>query len=317
MNLAPVVIFTFNRLDHTKKTIESLMKNYLSKDTEVFIFSDGPRNKDEVIKVNEVRKYLDNIKGFKCLTIFKSDKNKGLANSVIQGVTEIIEKYNKIIVLEDDLITSKFFLKYMNDALEIYENRSDIWSISGYSPNINFPDEYKNEVYLTGRGSSWGWATWKNRWISIDWEIRDYNKFKNNRRLKKNFNNSGTDMSFMLEDQMKSRINSWAIRWCYNQFKQKKFTVYPIRSFVKNIGNDLSGTHTPVTNKYNVILSESFIRINENVEVDVRITREFKNFYDLKLNGYIGVLIKTIGMYKVARRVRNNLILCLRDLKLL
>lgn len=309
MKLVPIVIFTFNRLDHIKKTISALAKNYLASDSELYIFSDGPRNSDEKIKVDEVRKYLKSIEGFKKVIIIESEKNKGLARSIIDGVTEVINKYGRIIVLEDDLVTSRYFIEYMNEALALYEDRKDIWSISGYTPNVKIPNDYEDEVYLIRRGASWGWATWKDRWELNDWEIKDYKEFKKDRNRIKAFNTAGSDMSPMLNDQMEGRINSWAIRWGYNQFKRDMWTVYPINSLVKNIGNDLSGTHTSITDKYNVELANENINLNVNVKINNDICSNFKRFYDLKLSGYIAIFIKKIGLYKQARNFRNKILL--------
>ena len=314
MSLAPIVIFTFNRLEHTKRMIEALKQNYLSDESEVFIFSDGPRNDSELVKVLDVRKYLKSIKGFKNITLIESERNKGLAKSVIDGVNEIINEYGKVIVLEDDLLTSKYFLKYMNEALDLYQDNKKIWSISGYTPNIDIPKSYKEEVYLIKRGASWGWATWKDRWNMNDWDIEDYFEFKKNKKMQKEFNLAGSDMTPMLNDQMEGRINSWAIRWGYNQFKNNMWTVYPIKSLVKNIGNDLSGTHTPITHKYDVDLYEGEIRLDYDINPNQEICKVFKEFYDLSFIGYIAVFIKKIGLYKPARKLRNKILKILYNL---
>jgi len=306
MDLAPVVLFTFNRLDHTVKTIEALKKNNLAQESRLYIFSDGPRDNQEKFKVDEVRKYLNNINGFKSITIIESLVNKGLAQSVITGVTDIIDKYGKVIVLEDDLITSNFFLEYMNKALNLYEFRRDIWSISGYTPDILFSKEFKDEVYLIMRGASWGWATWKNRWELNDWDVTDYKEFKYNKKEVENFNLAGSDMAPMLSDQMEGRINSWAIRWGYNQFKFNMWTVYPIKSFVKNIGTDLSGTHSNSTKKFDVTLGNKMIIINPEVMPCNEVMSSFKKIYDLSILGYFAIIIKKMGLYKPARMIRNK-----------
>lgn len=309
MDLAPIIVFTFNRLDHTKKTIEALKNNNLAKESELFIFSDGARNEQEALKVNEVRKFIKNIDGFKKVIVIESKTNKGLANSVISGVTEIINKYGKVIVLEDDLVTSKYFLEYMNKALDLYKYRVDIWSISGYSPNIKIPKYYKSEIYLIKRGASWGWATWKDRWELNDWDIKDYYEFKKNKAAKNEFNMAGSDMAPMLNDQMEGRINSWAIRWGYNQYKHGMWTIYPIESFVKNIGTDLTGTHSGMSSKYDVNLSENMVQLQKNINPDYQIQKEFKKKYDLNVLGYFAIGIKKIGLYKPARKLRNFLII--------
>lgn len=308
MEFAPIVLFTFNRLEHTKKTIEALKKNTLAKQSDLIIFSDGPRNKDEEQVIVNVRDYLHTIDGFKSTTIIESDINKGLAKSVIEGVSSIINEFGKVVVLEDDLVTSKYFLEYMNNALVTYQKRDDIWSISGYTPNIQIPDSYEESVYLIRRGASWGWATWKDRWNLNDWEIKDYDEFKKNKKMIREFNLAGNDMAPMLNDQMEGRINSWAIRWGYNQFRLNKWTVYPIKSYVKNIGNDLSGTHTSITNKYNVNLSDEVFLLNTDIEINEELCKNFKRFYDLNISGYIGIVIKKVGLYRQGRKFRNDIL---------
>ena len=305
MSLAPIVLFTFNRLDHTKKTIDALKKNILAKESELFIFSDGARNSEEYIKVKSIRRYLKSIDGFKKIKIIESEKNRGLAKSVISGVTDIINKYGKVIVLEDDLVTSKYFLKYMNEALTIFKEREDIWSISGYGPNINIPTDYKEDIYMTKRGSSWGWATWKDRWELVDWEVSDYNSFKKDRNMIREFNSSGKDLAPMLDDQISGRIDSWAIRWVYSQFRNDKYTVYPVKSLVRNIGNDLSGTHTTTTTHFNVKLGEKEINLNKNIKYNKGINKYFKEFYDSNFSGYLALVVKKIGLYRLAKKVRK------------
>ena len=178
--------------------------------------------------VEAVRQYLKTIDGFKSINIIESTKNKGLANSVISGVTQVIRKHNRVIVLEDDLETSENFLEYMNHALVFYENTKNIWSISGYCPPITIPDNYNKAVFLSYRSSSTGWATWKDRWEKNDWEIKDYERFRKNKYLKKKFNRGGNDLVWMLEYQMNDEIDSWAVRWCYNQFKLDMYSIYPV-----------------------------------------------------------------------------------------
>lgn len=315
MTIAPIILFTFNRLEHTKRTVEALKQNSLASETELYIYSDGPRDENERKIVNEVRDYIKTIRGFKKITIIEQNKNKGLANSIIDGVNDIFNKYERVIVLEDDLVTSKYFLEYMNESLEVYNNRQDIWSIAGYSPNINIPNSYSEEVYLTKRGCSWGWATWKNRWILNDWNIDDYDKFIKNKKLKIKFNEVGNDMTLMLRDQMEGRINSWAIRWCYNQFKNNMWTVYPLKSYIDNIGNDLTGTHSAMSDKYKINLVNKKIHPNYNIEVNDKICKEFKRFNDLNFFGYIGIIFRKIGLYKWGRSIRNKIIILKKSKK--
>lgn len=303
MELAPIIVFTFNRIDHTKKTINALKRNTLAKESEIFIFSDYGRSKEENKRVDDIRKYLKGIEGFKKINIIESKHNKGLAVSVINGVDRIIKQYGKVIVLEDDLVTSKYFLEYMNNALNLYKDRLDIWSISGYSPKLEILDKYEHEVYLSKRASSWGWATWENRWNLTDWQVSDYIDIKNNKRKQSEFNKLGDDCYPMLNEQMNNRLNSWAIRWVYSQFKNDSYTVYPRKSLVINIGTDKSGTNSPKTKKYDVILNDKSVILEKDIIENIEITSEFKKFYDLGFYNKVGLIFRKIGIHKQIKKL--------------
>lgn len=289
--LAPVVIFVYNRPEHTKKTIEALAENYLAKETDVFIFSDAAKNEKATANVQLTRKYIESVPDknlFKSVEIIKAPRNKGLANSVINGVTEIIENFGEVIVVEDDLVSSKDFLQYMNGALEYYKNNESIWSISGYNIPIDIPSDYNHDVYLSYRGCSWGWATWQDRWSNVDWNVSDYNSFKKNKELKKKFNLGGRDMANMLDLQMEGKIDSWAIRWCYAQFELNMYTVYPVKSRIKNIGLDGSGTHSGLTNHYDVNFKiDNRICKFEDLKINSEISKKFQNHYMSLFNYYL------------------------------
>jgi hypothetical protein len=258
MSLAPICFFTYNRLEETKKTIEALRNNYLAKESQLYIFSDGAKSDTAKEKVDKVRAYLKTIKGFGSVQVFESPINKGLANSIIEGVTQVVNQYGKVIVLEDDLITSPNFLNYMNQALDFYNDISKVFSITGYSIQIktNHPI---TDVYYTSRASSWGWATWSDRWQAIDWEASDYLAFKKNKELRRNFNKMGSDMTQMLDRQMQGKLDSWAIRWCYHQYKYNLFSVHPLVSKINNIGfNSPDATNTSEKfNRYKTKLDQS------------------------------------------------------------
>ena len=162
MTLAPIVIFVYNRPWHIQQSLEALKKNELAKVSELFIYSDGPKDEDSIKGVEEVRSYIKDVSGFRKVTIIKRKENWGLANSIIDGVNEIVNKYEKIIVLEDDLVTSPYFLNFMNEALEFYKNKKKIWHISGW----NYPIKTYGieDVFLWRVMNCWGWATWKDRW---------------------------------------------------------------------------------------------------------------------------------------------------------
>ncbi|GAA0486560.1 glycosyltransferase [Salinibacillus aidingensis] len=305
---APIILFVYNRPENTLKTLEALKNNNLAQESELYIYSDGPKKHEDLKKVEEVRNIINDIKGFKSVYIYCYEENQGLANSVINGVTKVFKNYDKVIVLEDDLLTSKNFLTFINEALNFYKFDNDIWSISGYTPNLSFPDSYQSNIYVSPRASSWGWGTWKDRWKLIDWDIKDYHEFKNNGKSRRLFNYAGNDLSPMLDDQIKGIIDSWAIRWCYNQFKLNKLTVYPRQSFVVNIGFDNDATHGSIgKSKYQVNLAEEYEGNLERVKLDPEIINNFRKKYNLSFYNYIGRALKKIGIYKLIKTIMKKI----------
>jgi hypothetical protein len=168
VNKAPIILFVYNRPWHTKQTVEALQKNELAKDSELFIYSDAPRDASAEQAVQEVREYIRNIDGFKNITIVERDENWGLAKSIIDGVTKIVNEYGKVIVLEDDHVTSKYFLNYMNDALEFYKDTKEVWHISGWNYPLGGIFSSK-KTFLWRVMNCWGWATWADRWQHFEY----------------------------------------------------------------------------------------------------------------------------------------------------
>jgi len=284
MHLAPIVLFVYNRPWHTQQTVEALQKNELAKESELFIYSDAAKNEDAEAKVNEVREYIKNIDGFKKVTIVEREKNWGLANSIIDGVTKIVNQYGKIIVLEDDLVTSPYFLKFMNEALEIYKDEEKVASIHGYI----YPIDGLPETFFIKGADCWGWATWKDRWDIFE---RDGQKLLSELQLKKlereaDFNGSYA-FTQMLKDQIDGKNNSWAIRWYMSAFLKDMLTLYPGQSHVQNIGFDTEGTHC--TNKTSVFR----IKLNYNIKLD-KIDIAEDRVSRAKIEGFLNTLKPSI-----------------------
>ena len=264
--LAPIALFCYKRLDTLTQTIEALQKNYLAAESELFIYSDGPKKVADEPVIAAIRNYLKTITGFKSVSITEAVTNKGLAASIISGVTEIINNYGKIIVMEDDLLTSKNFLVYMNRGLDYYAGNPKIFSVGAFS--IPIKGLNNNSVYYTRRADSCGWGTWQDRWGIIDWEVKDYPALIKNRSAQKAFNKMGSDMTGLLTKQRKGKINSWAIRWCYHQFKYDLFSVHPAVSKIKNIGfASPDATHTKESfNRF-----ETYLDINDATETNFNV----------------------------------------------
>lgn len=296
MKLAPIVLFTYNRPWHTQQTVEALQNNELAKDSELFIFSDGGKDEASWKKVNEVREYLKTINSFKKVILTFQDKNIGLADSIISGVTKIVNQYGKIIVLEDDIVTSQYFLKFMNDALNFYEKEDKVWHISGWNYPIKVNTE--REVYFSNFGNTWGWATWKNRWLHFKKDT-DYliNKFDTNMINKFNIDNTYNFWSQVILNK-ENKLNTWAIYWYATFFLKNGLSLNPIDSLVKNIGFDDSGENCGKSDLY-------FINKIENFKI--------KDFYtDNLVNDFIVDKIKLY--YYKNQQSSNNFIESLRIL---
>lgn len=310
MTLAPIALFVFNRLDHTKQTIESLQKNHLANKSQLYIFSDAGRTEQEKSKVGEIRDYLKSLDGFKEITIIERSTNFGLAKSIITGVTDIINNYGKIIVLEDDLITSQYFLKFMNESLNFYNDNKKVWSISGFNFNDNFfekPLDYNHDIYFHYRPMSWGWASWKRSWDKCDWEIKDYNLFIKNKDMIKEFNKGGADLSNMLKLQMNKKIDSWYIRFCYSAYKNKQLTMYPINSYISNIGFDGTGTHCHDNSKNKKYLNN--LRISKKShEILFKTSTEINNNLISSINkNYTSPILPIRAILKLLRILKRYL----------
>ena len=250
MSFAPIALFVYNRPIHTQKTITHLLANKEAKDTELFIFSDAAKNKQQVANVTAVRNYIHSIQGFKKITIIEREQNIGLAKSIISGVSDIVQQYGKIIVFEDDLICSPYTLQYFNDALDFYEPYEQIMHINAY----NYPIKYVpvHDTFFFRASSSWGWATWQNCWNkfeeNIDTLIAQFDKEK----IKQFSIDYSMNFWQQIHEFKNGKNNSWAIRWYASIFLNKGLCVTPKYSLIQNIGADGSGVHSGVNDIYNV-----------------------------------------------------------------
>ncbi len=259
MKLAPIILFVYNRPEHTKRTVEALKLNKLASESLLYIFSDGNKSVNDKNAVDEVRNYISTISGFKEIKINLRAKNTGLADSVISGVTEIINQYGKAIIIEDDILTSPYFLKFMNEALDFYQGDNKIFSISGYNFPIKIPASYKHKVYISPRPSSWGWATWKDRWEKVNWNPTEDTILKNKKSLNSLLDKAGKDLAPMLLKSVEGKISSWTARFAYSQIKNETYSIFPVKSLIKNIGADATGTNfSRSTSKYDVELENEF-----------------------------------------------------------
>jgi hypothetical protein len=240
--LAPICLFVYARAELTQQTVESLLANPLASASELHVYCDGPRPGAQA-KVQAVRDYVHGITGFAKVVVHERACNLGLANSVIAGVTDVLRHHDRVIVLEDDLRFSSGFLAFMNQSLQTYAEQPKVMSVSGYSFPMRHGPEQCHDATFGLRASSWGWATWRDRWAQIDWDVRSYPPFRWSLLQRLRFNRGGSDLSRMLDRQMAGKIDSWAIRFCFHQFQHGLVDVFPVRSLVENIGYGEGGQH--------------------------------------------------------------------------
>lgn len=269
MSLAPIALFTYNRPYHTRKTVEALQQNILSSESDLIVFSDGPKAGSSDEQVQQVRDYLKTIQHFNSVQIVERTSNYGLSANIVNGVRQIISQYGNVIVLEDDLVTSPFFLDFMNDGLRMYENDEKVISLHGYLLPVKetLPDTF----FLRGADCS-GWATWKRGWdiFQPDGSLLLKNLVDSNLTEEFEFDGSYPYVQ-MLKDQISGKTSSWAVRWYASAFLENKYTLYPGKSLVSNIGGDGSGTNhgfeysSPVPVETNQV-KISRIEVSQNIQ---------------------------------------------------
>ncbi len=278
MTYAPICLFVYNRPYHTQKVINSLLSNLEATNSDLFIFSDGVNDQSDRYNVKKVRNFVETIQGFKSIEIIERKENFGLACSIISGVEEVLKQNKKIIVLEDDMIVSPYFLKYMNDGLNFYEKENRVISIHGYK--LPLSGKLKENFFLRG-ADCWGWATWKRGWDQFRSDGKQLLKELESRSLTHVFDFDDTSpYTKMLHDQINGKIDSWAIRWYASAFLADKLTLYPSKSLVRNVGMDGTGTHCPKSESMNTNLSLEQIKV-ERIEVNESnvVRNEYKEYF--------------------------------------
>ncbi|MDD2475483.1 MAG: glycosyltransferase family 2 protein [Dysgonamonadaceae bacterium] len=276
--LAPVILFTYNRPWHTQQVLHALQQNVLSEQSKLFVFSDGAKNPDDEVLVRKTRDILTQTKGFKEVTIIERPINFGLADNIINGVTSIIEEYGKVIVLEDDLITAPTFLTFMNNALSLYEDVDEVAHIHSFCySGLDLPD-----TFLIKWVGSLGWATWSNSWKLFNADGTKLLAEIKNKKLSRTFDFDGKyPYTRMLKRQVEGKNNSWAIRWNASLFLNNKLSLNTGKSLVHNIGFDGSGENSGTQNFYNMSLYEGNLDliIPDEIKENAEARKQFENFY--------------------------------------
>ncbi len=276
-NLAPIALFVYNRPEHTRRTLTYLEKNVLADESRLFIFSDAPKTEEDKAKVEQVRALIREVTGFKSVKVITRKENLGLANSIISGVTQLVNEYGKVIVFEDDLLSSPFTLQYFNEALTRYANEEKVMHIGAYMYNI--ANKNLHQTFFFRAATSWGWATWARAWKNfepdVDVLLKQFDKKKTEQ-----FSINGT-MNFwkQLEGFKAGKNNSWAIRWYASIFLKGGLTLNPSKSLVHNIGNDGSGVHSKKEDMYHVQTAKKPVKqFPAEIKEDPQAYQAIKNF---------------------------------------
>ena len=238
---APILLFVYNRPAHTRRLVESLLRNAEAARSSLFIYSDAPRDESVRPAVDEVRRYVRSIRGFDRVEVVERTENWGLARSIIDGVSTALQRFDRVIVLEDDLVLSPYFLRFMNEALETYKDEPRVGHIQAcdFTQDPSLPDTFL--IKWTG---SWGWATWRRAWKHFNPDGQALLDELERRRLTRTFDFDGAyRYTRMLRRQGEGKNGSWAIRWNASLFLADILSLNVGRSLVQNTGFDGSGTH--------------------------------------------------------------------------
>lgn len=249
-NLAPIALFVYNRPEHTRRTISYLQQNLLADESRLYIFCDAAKTDADKPKVEQVRQLLNDVSGFKSVKVVLRDQNLGLAESIISGVTKLVYEYGKVIVFEDDLLSSPYTLQYFNDALTRYANHEQVMHIGAYMYNLH--DKALPETFFYRAATSWGWATWARAWKNFEPDVdKLINQFDNLKIAR--FSIEGKMNFWKQIEQFKAgKNNSWAIRWYASIFLKNGLTLNPSQSLIQNIGHDGTGVHSNNEDMYHV-----------------------------------------------------------------
>lgn len=254
----PIAYFAYNRPAHSRRTLAALASTPEAPNTELHIFVDGPRNSEDHPKVAQVLEIARSVQGFRSVVVHESKVNQGLYRSITQGVSAVVAKAGRVVVVEDDILVSKHFLSYMNEALHAYAEQKQVGSIHAYCPPASgFPDFF----FLRG-GDCWGWATWADRWsLYCDDTDALIAELVAQNQLRAFLEIYGHHSLVHLIKRAKGLNQSWASNWHASLFLANRLTLHPGRSFVENIGNDGSGTHSNVTDRYSTGFSSVYTGI--------------------------------------------------------
>lgn len=241
-DLAPIVLFVYNRPDHTRRTLAALAANPLAIDSDLIIYADGPKKPEHAASVAQTRAVVRGASGFKSVKLVERETNMGLANSIVTGVSEVCTTYGRVIVVEDDLVVAPGFLGFLNAGLDKYPSEESVLQVSAYAYPAH--DKSTPQSFFLPMVSCWGWATWSRAWAKFDPLMSTLSKLDVDPEMRRQFNLEDVyDYYGMACQQRQGKVDSWGIRWQLSLFDQRGLVLYPRESLVYNAGMDASGTH--------------------------------------------------------------------------
>lgn len=303
-----ISLFIYNRPEHIYEVLKGLQRNNISK---LYVFSDGVKNEKDKEPVEKVRNLIDSIEWCD-IEIIKNKENKGLANSIIDGINYVLEKHERNIVLEDDCIPSDDFIAFMEKCFDKYENNEKVMNVTGYSLPITVPDNYSYDIYFSYRSSSWGWGTWRRAWKYFNRNKSILKEIEKSSNLRKKINRAGEDLIPMLKNQIEGKLDSWAVFWSINIIKNDGICINPVKSKIQNIGHDGTGTHCVTNDRYKTkIVKEDISSLNFPKEIMMdgkiveRYKKHFKPSFKDKARGMISKMLKLIGLYDFIKKLKG------------
>ena len=278
-NLTPIIVFCYNRPEHLEQTLDALSRNELADLSTLYIYCDGPKEgaSDEMRqKITEVRQVARKRQWCKEVNVVEREENVGLMNNIVGAVTEIVNQYGRVITMEDDIITSKGYLRFMNEALELYKDDEQVMHISGYMwPHKHkLPNTFFYEVPYPGGG----WATWQRAWKHYTDDTKSLFDYWCTRWDE--FNKFGGDyLQLQLEKNYRGTMKTWFIKWHAVMLMRGALTLFPGKSLTNNIGFDDQATNCYTTDKFDVVPVD-YVKVERRpIKENKRAAREIYAFY--------------------------------------
>ena len=299
-----LVVFAYKRPKHLEETLTALAASAGAADLNLFIFCDGPRKSADSEAVAQVRQIAQQAKGFRSVRVHAAPANLGLGRSVIEGVSAVLEEYDSVIVVEDDIKVASGFLPYMRSALQLYRDEQRVFSISGYVPPVPVGEQH-GDGFFVPRICPWGWATWRDRWRTVDWQCSQYWSFMADRKRRAQFSSCGKDMLDMIINQIEGEAESWAIRFDFGRYNHgDALTLYPTRSLTSNTGMDGSGEHREASRRYESKVSDQLhFNLPSVVSEAEDMTRVFYRFHQGRLRSRLAIWARRLHVHGPARKV--------------